>query len=48
VYTREDNQGRTLEDIAKIAGVSTRTAEQYDVIQLKGTEEQKVRPSRLF
>lgn len=34
-------KGKTLEVIAKKAGVSTRTAEQYDAIQRKGTEEQK-------
>ena len=37
----ESKGGRTLEAIAKIAGVSARTADQYDTIQRKGTEEQK-------
>ena len=36
-----DQKGKTLEIIAQKAGVSTRTAEQYDAIQRKGTEEQK-------
>lgn len=39
--TQECSKGKTLEVIAKKAGVSTRTAEQYDAIQRKGTEEQK-------
>ena len=34
-------KGKTLEVIAKKAGVSRATAEQYDTIQRKGTEEQK-------
>ena len=34
-------RGKTLEIIAQKAGVSTRTAEQYDAIQRKGTDEQK-------
>jgi len=34
-------RGKTLEVIAQKAGVSTRTAEQYDAIQRKGTDEQK-------
>ncbi|MEA0971188.1 hypothetical protein Megvenef_01161 [Candidatus Megaera venefica] len=37
----EANKGKTLEVIAKKAGVSRATAEQYDAIQRKGTEEQK-------
>ena len=37
----KSSKGKTLEIIAKKAGVSTRTAEQYDTIQRKGTEEQK-------
>jgi len=37
----EINKGKTLDIIAQKAGVSTRTAEQYDAIQRKGTEEQK-------
>lgn len=42
VYTREEaNKGKTLEVIAKKAGVSRATAEQYDAIQRKGTEEQE-------
>jgi len=36
-----DQKGKTLEIIAQKAGVSTRTAEQYDAIQRKGTKEQK-------
>jgi hypothetical protein len=36
-----DLKGKTLEVIAKKAGVSRATAEQYDAIQRKGTEEQK-------
>lgn len=36
-----EDSGRTLEAIAKMAGVSARTADQYDKIQRKGTEEQK-------
>lgn len=39
--TNNDKKGKTLEVIAQKAGVSTRTAEQYDAIQRKGTEEQK-------
>jgi hypothetical protein len=36
------NRGRgTLSEIAKKAGVSHTTAEQYDTIQRKGSEEQK-------
>jgi len=38
---QDDSKGKTLEVIAQKAGVSTRTAEQYDAIQRKGTEEQK-------
>lgn len=34
-------KGKTLSKIAQEAGVSTRTAERYDTIQRKGTEEQK-------
>ena len=34
-------KGKTLEVIAKKAGVSRSTAEQYDAIQRKGTEQQK-------
>lgn len=41
VRSPEESKGKTLEKIAKKAGVSTRTAEQYDTIQRKGTEEQK-------
>ena len=41
VRYREEPKGKTLESIAQKAGVSTRTAEQYDAIQRKGTEEQK-------
>lgn len=41
VRSPEESKGKTLEKIAKKAGVSTRTAEQYDAIQRKGTEEQK-------
>ena len=42
VYTREEaNKGKTLEVIAKKASVSRATAEQYDAIQRKGTEEQE-------
>jgi hypothetical protein len=37
----KSSKGKTLEVIAQKAGVSTRTAEQYDAIQHKGTEEQK-------
>lgn len=37
----KSSKGKTLEIIAKKAGVSTRTAEQYDTIQRKGTNEQK-------
>jgi len=37
----EKTNGRTLEVIAKMAGVSARTADQYDKIQRKGTEAQK-------
>ena len=37
----KSSKGKTLEIIAQKAGVSTRTAEQYDAIQRKGTEEQK-------
>jgi len=36
-------RGKTLEVIAQKAGVSTRTAEQYDAIQRKGTDEQKAK-----
>lgn len=39
--TQECSKGKTLEVIAKKAGVSRATAEQYDAIQRKGTEEQK-------
>lgn len=39
--TNNEQKGKTLEVIAQKAGVSTRTAEQYDAIQRKGTEEQK-------
>jgi LysM repeat protein len=38
VGLREETKGKTLESIAKKAGVSSRTAEQYDTIQRKGTE----------
>ena len=41
VRSPEESKGKTLESIAQKAGVSTRTAEQYDAIQRKGTEEQK-------
>lgn len=41
VRLREEPKGKTLESIAQKAGVSTRTAEQYDTIQRKGSEEQK-------
>lgn len=41
VRSQEEGKGKTLEVIAKKAGVSTRTAEQYDAIQRKGTAEQK-------
>ena len=41
IDTLEYSKGKTLEFIAQKAGVSTRTAEQYDAIQRKGTEEQK-------
>jgi len=42
VHTPEEKtKGRTLEAIAKMAGVSARTADQYDKIQRKGTDEQK-------
>lgn len=34
-------KGKTLSKIAQEAGVSTRTAERYDAIQRKGTDEQK-------
>jgi len=37
----EITKGKTLEVIAKKAGVSRATAEQYDTIQRKGTKEQK-------
>ena len=37
----ESTKGKTLEIIAQKAGVSRATAEQYDAIQRKGTEEQK-------
>lgn len=37
----KSSKGKTLEIIAQKAGVSTRTAEQYDAIQRKGSEEQK-------
>lgn len=42
-HFKQDNdlKGKTLEIIAQKAGVSTRTAEQYDTVQRKGTEEQK-------
>lgn len=36
-------RGKTLEVIAKKAGVSTRTVEQYNTIQQQGTEEQKAK-----
>lgn len=36
-------KGKTLEIIAQKAGVSRATAEQYDAIQRKGTEEQNLR-----
>lgn len=39
----KDQKGKTLEIIAQKAGVSTRTAEQYDTIQRKGSEEQKAK-----
>jgi N6-adenosine-specific RNA methylase IME4 len=40
--SESENRGRgTLGEIAKRAGVSHTTAEQYDAIQRKGTEEQK-------
>ena len=41
VGLREENKGKTLEIIAHKAGVSRATAEQYDAIQRKGTDEQK-------
>ena len=41
INSLEYSKGKTLEVIAQKAGVSTRTAEQYDAIQRKGTEEQK-------
>lgn len=42
VGSREDTtKGKTLDIIAQKAGVSRSTAEQYDAIQRKGTEEQK-------
>ena len=41
VRYREEPKGKTLESIAKKAGVSIRTAEQYDAIQRKGTDDQK-------
>lgn len=41
VRSPEESKGKTLESIAQKAGVSTRTAEQYDAIQRKGTDEQK-------
>ncbi len=42
VGSREDTtKGKTLEIIAQKAGVSRATAEQYDAIQRKGTDEQK-------
>lgn len=37
----KSSRGKTLEVIAKKAGVSTRTVEQYNTIQQQGTEEQK-------
>ena len=37
----EESKGKTLEKLAQKAGVSRATAEQYDAIQRKGTEEQK-------
>ena len=40
MHTRE-NTGRSLGAIAKMAGVSERTADQYDKVQQKGTFEQK-------
>ena len=40
-FAEEANKGKTLEVIAKKAGGSMATAEQYDAIQRKGTEEQK-------
>jgi len=36
-----EEKGKTLEKLAQKAGVSRATAEQYDAIQRKGTEEQK-------
>lgn len=46
VGLRNDKKNnKTLEIIAQKAGVSTRTAEQYDAIQRKGTEEQKAEVS---
>jgi hypothetical protein len=36
-----NTKGKTLEIIAQKAGVSRATAEQYDAIQRKGTDEQK-------
>lgn len=41
VGSPEGNKAKTLEVIAQKAGVSRATAEQYDAIQRKGTEEQK-------
>jgi hypothetical protein len=38
---KEEISGRALEVVAKMAGVSARTADQYDKIQTKGTNEQK-------
>lgn len=43
VRLREETKGKTLESIAKKAGVSSRTAEQYDTIQRKGSEEDKAK-----
>ena len=37
----EESKGKTLEKLAQKAGVSRATAEQYDAIQRKGTDEQK-------
>ena len=39
----ESTKGKTLEIIAQKAGVSRATAEQYDAIQRKGSEEQKAK-----
>jgi hypothetical protein len=37
MYTRQEESGRTLEAIAKMANVGHMTAFQYDKIQTKGT-----------